>query len=75
MAQGPLSSELTVCGQSADSFASGFFLGFHPLFWDFSQMTLHDPGVVLLSEMFPHSSLVLSLGTDVAISTLALCLL
>lgn len=47
---------------SGDSFVWGFFLGFHPLCRDFPQATLRDPGVVLLSEIFPPSSLVLGLG-------------
>lgn len=67
MAQGQLSPELMFCAQSGDSFVLGFFLGFFPLCGDFSQVNLHDPGVVLLSEMFPQPSVVLDLGPAVAI--------
>lgn len=35
----------------------GIFLGFSSISRDFPQVSLHDPGVVLLSELFPQSLL------------------
>lgn len=36
---------------------TGIFLGFSSISWDFPQVSLHDPGVVSLSELFPQSLL------------------